>query len=164
MIRNIVSYETLKNKNSDLRAAVTRREALERDLVSCPRRERAETKEKLKTAREREDKLFGELSVLQAHLQHTGGIGGYAETPNETPLIVAECIGHAYGYAVYVDSYRNIRVDKTEEQSVRVGDIYPDDIEDCLLLSALERGEQDIILRYLCSKEETPAWFKGRFA
>ncbi len=161
----IISFVTLKNKNSELRAAIERREMLERALVGKKDQdERTRAEEDVLKARAKEEELIKDVLYLRDALKATDGVGGYAETPDEQPLPAAECVGYAYGYAVYVDDERLVRVEKTDEWNASVGDLYPDDARDCALLSELPRGEQEMILRYLNEQPTTPDWFKGRMA
>jgi hypothetical protein len=167
MSRNvgIISFVTLKNKNSELRAAIERRETLERALVGKKGKARLRAAEEdILKARAKEEELMQDVLYLRDALNATDGAGGYAETPDEQPLPAAECVGYAYGYAVYVDDERHIRVEKTDEWNAAVGELYPDDALDCALLSELPRGEQEMILRYLEEQPTTPDWFKGRIA
>jgi hypothetical protein len=167
MSRNvgIISFVTLKSKNSELRAAIEQRELLERELIGKKGKARLRAAEAdILKARKNEEELMKDVLYLRDALKATGGAGGYAETPDEQPLPAAECVGYAYGYAVYVDDERHIRVEKTDDWNVAVGDLYPDDARDCALLSELPRGEQEMILRYLEEQPTTPDWFKGRMA
>ena len=166
MSRNvgIISFVTLKNKNSELRAAIEQRERLERALIDENRKERKRTKAEIIAARNKEEELMKDMLYLKDALKATDGAGGYAETADEQPLPTAECVGCAYGYAVYVDDERHIRIEKTDDWNVAVGDTYPDDARDCTLLSELPRDEQEMILRHLEESPDTPDWFKGRRA
>ena len=71
-----------------------------------------------------------------------------------------ECVGHAYGVAVYVDSDGKLLYEAVQPDVVNIGDTA---LEDGLTpFDTLPQAEQDMILRELKDADGTPEWFKNR--
>lgn len=82
--------------------------------------------------------------------------------PDEEEQPFNECVGYAYGLAIFVDDSGAILCCETQEGVVEIGDTLP--AHELSPFEDLPKGEQDMILRSLLDREETPEWFKQQIS
>ena len=79
---------------------------------------------------------------------------------DEHEQLINECVGYAYGLAIYVDDNGELLYRASQEDVVELGETA--EIETLRPFGELPSGEQDMVLRYLMEQEDTPEWFVER--
>lgn len=69
-----------------------------------------------------------------------------------------ECVGYAYGVAICVEDSGSLLYCEVQEDAVQIGETLL--ANELLPFEDLPAGEQDMILRRLADRDETPGWFK----
>lgn len=113
--------------------------------------------EKLKALEEKQDSLIADV-VAETEILKQNKEPPIAD--DEREQLANECVGYAYGLAIYVDDNGDLLYRESQEDVVELGETA--EIETLRPFGELPDGEQKMVLRYLLEQEETPDWFVDR--
>ena len=113
--------------------------------------------EKLKALKEKQEPLIADV-IAETEILKQNKEPSMADDEHEQ--LINECVGYAYGLAIYVDDNGELLYRASQEDVVELGETA--EIETLRPFDELPGGEQDMILRYLMEQEDTPKWFVER--
>lgn len=149
-----------------LQANEAERQRLEQKLYLCRRKGRI-LKNKKKEAKELQNRLEelkqeqeGIIPETTQQLEELKQGRRPFTIPDEVEQPFNECVGYAYGVAVCVDDSGSLLYCEAQEDAVQIGETLP--ANELHPFADLPNAEQDMILRHLAGREETPEWFKER--
>lgn len=121
------------------------------------RKKASELKQRLTLLGQEQDSILPEAKRQLEELKQ-GRRPFVVEDEVEQPF--NECIGYAYGVAIFVHDSGALLYCEVQEGTVEIGDTLPAD--ELHPFEDLPAGEQDMILRELAGRDETPDRFKNR--
>lgn len=152
----------LTAKLAELRRLEDEKLQLEKTIYTCKgRTKRKEVSQMKERLNEIEDKQAQLSEAVDADLEYLrAGREPYCN-PDEREQPYNECVGYAYGTALFVDSDGMLLCCEIQSHAISIGDTLP--IDDLQPFADLPYAEQHMLLSYLLEQDETPVWFKDRF-
>ncbi len=155
-------YLTLDDQLEKLEKSEEKRQSLEQE---CYRLRQTGEKSKLKklqaeldTLAKRQEALIQTVERRTALLAQNRRV---RPTRDEVPQTYNECVGYAYGVAIYVDDSGQLLYRESQEDAVELGETAG--IDTLHSFNDLPPGERDMILRDITKQEECPDWFRERY-